>query len=589
MNQSECLSESININDISKICESISVSSFSQSGGSTTYSKIKTNNNSLHSAVNMCNESNIENNYVRTAESLVENGEDFDDVKNDQYLMSLALKISKSDLSAEYAEDFIDKRLTNNSTSNAISASSNTSVIEHNGYQNNESFKTDEEFRLKNGLKILESLVNTEHAKLDVEGESSTELELQPDIETVEINYSKVSSNSNSSENNNFISKEKAQKKLEQDRKFLKDKELKIQCTKYETISNKKKNHENKSSKNNNKKLDVPTNLFESSSSSSMEIQNNQYISVAVNSSQIPSSSQKIDSKISTNTKTTKSVKIQLESQNLKNNSITSKSKTHSSNAEKLHINGKYCNSTLISNGSTSVLPIKTNPIASTSSYNEKDDGNLKNKSSNPSSSGMKTSDYKKIYEMDRKSLFNPDIVFVKPKRASDSVNGIKNNNQSKEIKGKSQQILEMTKDKICKSKIKNNAFFNRKKKLDNRLKVKITCNNSKKSQLSKPTPSNSTCSLNPKSSHSTKSSHNKFKRLKIYDSDNETDKRIGVNKNEKSNVMATSDNQESITTNTSENTDVFKSSLSESLRIIYERVGCKPCSVFLHRVDEIK
>lgn len=513
---------------------------------------------------------------------MVENEDDFDDVRNDQYLMSLASKISKSLISAEYAEDLIDKRLTNDISTNINSVGSNTSVIEHNVYQNNEPFKIDDEFRLNNGLNILKSLVNTEHDKLVVEGGSSTEIELQPNVVAVEVNHSKVSIDSNS---NNFMSKEKTHKKSEVDKK------LKKPYTK-KSISNKKKNHENKSSKNNNNKLDVQTNLDASTCSSSIENQNNQYISVAINSAQIPSSSKKIDSKLSTNTRTkvllnnTQSVKIHLESQNLKNNPPTSKSKTHASNTEKLNnINGKDC-SKLTACASTSALLNKSNSSASTSSSNGKDLDNLKNKSSK----GMKPSDYKRIYELDRKSLFNPDIVFKKPKCGSDSINNnTKNNNESNVINEQSQQVLEKTEAKKNKSKIKNNNFFTRNKKLDNSLKVKINSNKPKKSQISKLNPSSSTSPSNPKSSHSNNRSHNKFKRLKIYESDEETNKKIDVNKNEKSISMDALDNQESIKTNTlknkKSNTVVFTNTMPEWLRTKYELFGCKPCSVVLKRI----
>lgn len=432
-----------------------------------------------------------------------------DDQKTTEAIMSLAMTIQTN---FNFIDDFEsdDINVSNVCASNEIQTTK--CLIEQNGYQNTDPLKLEEEFKMHNSLKLLESLVNIEHDKLEVQ-KSLTENEIQPTIETNETTRFKSSKKTN-------IMKKKSQKlhkntlKEEEKEEEWLPSSNKRNRSKNKTKLNKIKTCMDKTSKK-NKKVEVQNtlnNVSTNNSSCSTKIQNDESISLALNGSLFSSYTKKPETIVST-TKTTKSldttssVETQVENHNTKDCLQKNEFKQLSNSFESMPYNEKNNVLAVADNNSNAVL-IKTSHVASTSGYNDKDVGNIKNKSSCLSSSVMKTSDYKKLYEKDRKSLFSPDVVVIK----NAPVKLLKDVENDLPIK-KEYNLLQVKEDedKNPKSKI-NKKEIDKKRKLS-KPEVKATKSNPKTKRDSKSKPNNASTALEQKSSYVRQSNN---KRLRV-------------------------------------------------------------------------
>jgi len=157
-------------------------------------------------------------------------------------------------------------------------------------------------------------------------------------------------------------------------------------------------------------------NSGQSNSSSSLEVLRDQNILLSINDSSIFNSSKKTNN-ITSLADTTSSVGILLETQDAKND--LSANESYLNDVENISISENEGNTMPTINSSL----LNTSCIASTSSYDERDVNDVKTTSFNQGSL-IKSSDYKKIYEKDRKSLFNPDVIIVS-KSTKDTTNDI--------------------------------------------------------------------------------------------------------------------------------------------------------------------
>ncbi|CAH1731450.1 unnamed protein product [Aphis gossypii] len=493
---------------------------------------LQVNNLFIESTNNtMFNNISINNNQNTAHSSVIID----DDDKTTQAIISLAMKIQQTTFHEDI--DYFEANEINDSTvciNNEIQTTK-AGFIEQNGDKNTDPLKLEEEYKINNSLKLLESLVNIEHDKLKVQ-KSPTKNEIQPNIEKSEKNLFKSSKKT-------IIVKKKNRRlqgiinKEEEDEWLPSDEKQKNHC-----LKNKHKKKEVKRSQKDKvpkkyRKLESPNilnNLSTSTSSCSVTIQGDQSPSLTMNVSSISSYTKKSETIVST-VKNTKSLDT-----------------TTSAGTQLAYQNVKDC---LPTANNLDMLSNKTCPIASTSGYNEKNIDNLKNKlSSPPTVSAMKTLDYKKIYEKDRKSLFSPDIIItnnVTLKSPKDDLHIKKEHNsiQKKEDPEKKPD------SKICKVKNNNKSSNKKKRSVGKELisKVKITDNSSKLTHNSKSKPNHAS------------TTKNKFKRIKFTESDDKVKTNAVSNKNKISNTsdilenkvsgnIDTLDPQESNRTNILEN-----------------------------------
>ncbi|XP_025192743.1 putative uncharacterized protein DDB_G0285119, partial [Melanaphis sacchari] len=413
-------------------------------------------------------------------------------------------------------------------------------LVEQNEDQNTDPLKSEEEYKMKNSLKILQSLVNIEHDKLEVQ-KSLTTNEIQLNNEKNEINVYKSSKNT-------IIKKKKSRKSQEnihkEEEEWLpSNARQKNHSSKNRTKINKGKNHKNKAPKK-NRKLKTQKTLNNSSTSNSncsVKIQNGQSTLLTMKESLVSSCTKKNETVVSTikNTKsldTICSTETQMTYLNVKYCPPTNELLELDDFENIPHSEKKKC---LRKVKNSDMLPNKTCPIASTSGNNKKDVDNLKNKSSSSSSSTMKISDYKKLYEKDRKSLFSPDIIIknISSKPSKDLTNVLHIKKEYNSIQ-KKEEPEKKSKPAVCKVENNNKTSNKRKKSTKNNTdEVKITENCSKLTHDSK-----------SKSNHA---SSTKYKRIKLVKNDKRAKTNTVSNTNNKSNTIDISVNKASGNNNT--------------------------------------
>lgn len=429
-----------------------------------------TNNSSLLIGIKPSNEVHTENNYIHNAHSSDNIEDDEEDVSTNQAIMSLALKISEQDINFNCSDDF-DEQIINNSSSSSFFG-------DQNGDQNVDSFKLEEEYKMTNSLKILESLVNIEHNKLEVQKSLTKNESNHPSNESFEKKQTEDSNKTNSKKNKSRKSKKKELENIEKEEKIT-TKEYKNHCFEYQ--SKKRKTHKGKSYRS-------EATSFSSTNNGTLDVINS-------------------------------NIKISLTSQNTKDDLPSNELKTHPDNDQSITFNKKELNITNTTNSSNNsdIPAIKVFPIASTSNCSEKYANNSKKQSSNTSGSLMKTSDYKKLYEKDRKSLFSPDIIITsKPSKDCTNNCGIKKENNHLEKKDDCSPI---NTSKSRKSKLKMN---NNKKKVSYS-DTKVTITNRKRKEVvntKSVSKRSSTSSSNQKLPHTAiGNSLNKYKRLRMHES----------------------------------------------------------------------
>lgn len=387
--------------------------------------------------LNTSNGMNITN-YVHTVQAPV-NIDDEDDLKTTQAIVSLAMNIAKQqDIDFKYTDGFEDENTTDLNvlnTSNEIQT--NCLHVQQDGDQtsslltqkNGEHITLpllEDEYQITNSLKILESLVNIEHSKLKEQRSPAEKQSSLPNVESKKnkdkkksINISKKQTNDKSKKQVHITAVTQEWKawnvKNHKNKKRLKNKSKEVQVQQ----------------KNRNKKSKSDNNLGNSSQINSLcrsgNIQNDQNVLLDVVSSSNSHKNSTITKVKSLNTNCL--VGMSSESQIVKNNSPANKLKTHLGDVENIKVKKKGKNTNRDSN------TLKTSSlVASTSSCNKKDKKIKKNKSINSSDSVMvKTYDYKQLYEIDRKSLFNPDVI-ITLKSTKASVN-VRNENSSTAVK----------------------------------------------------------------------------------------------------------------------------------------------------------
>jgi len=461
-----------------------------------------------------------------------------DDEKTTEAIISLAMKIQQTNFN--FDDDFEDDDISVNNVCTINEIQTTKCLIEQNGDQNTDPLKLEEEFKIHNSLKLLESLVNIEHDKLEVQKSLKTVNETLPIIETNNNKRLKSTKKTNTRKKKGRKLQENIQEE-EEEEEWLPSVN---KSNRSKTKTNKSKSHVHKASKK-NKKVEVQNtlkNVSTSSSSCSNEIQNVEDISLALNGSLFSCCTKKSETIVSPvrNPKsldTTSSVGTQVAHRNTKDCLPTNEFKQFPDNIESMSHDEKKID---LAVNDPNVLLIKTFAPASNSGSNEKDD-NIKNKSSSGvSGSVMKTSDYKKLYEKDRKSLFSPDVVIIKnvPLKPSKDDLHIKKKEQEKKQKS------------TIPNEESNNKTSDKKRKLS-KPKVKITKNSPKMTHDSKSKPNNALTSLEQKSSYIR--SNNKCKRLKVTKSDGEVKTDAVNNTNNESYTTDISENKVSVSIDTLE------------------------------------
>lgn len=452
-----------------------------------------------------------------------------DDFQTTQAIMSLALNISQQGINFGYPDGFEEGNITNESYTSINNDNKNSSsIIEKNA----DPAKLEEEYTI-NGLKILESLVNIEHSKLEVQKTSTENKLLQSNIKLKETEQGILSNKVNLKKKKNQRSKEQLNINLEEE--WSPNKEKKVHS------KNRKKFSERKRTlKTNNKKVKSQNNLNDSFPSHTVnncvETQD-QNISFVIEDSSYSSFTKKSDiSTITTNTKTvdsTNSVVVVLTSQNTKDKSSTNKLKTLMGDNSMLVIKNKNIKTTSFTSintaiDSTSTMKITSPVTTSFGSHNEKYVHTSKNNTYN-FCSPKKILDYQKLYEKDRKSLFNPDII-ISSKSVKDLTNNttciIKDTNslQKNDLQSKSQNGNLKSIGNLYTKKQKNSQHIN--KRVNSELlkkKPNIKSISNSVSRLNKKSPCSSTIV----------SKYNKFKKLKVCKSDSKFKINVNTNKTE--------------------------------------------------------
>lgn len=443
-----------------------------------------------------------------------------DDFQTTQSIISLALNISQQDINFGYPDGFEEGNVTNENYVNINNTKNCSSVSE----KNVDLVKSEDEYTT-NGLKILESLVNIEHSKLEDQKTLTENNCQQSNIKLKEKEQGILSNNVNSNKNKSPRSKEKINKKSEEER--TKDREKKKNSSKKRKISNEKKG----TPKINNIKVKIQNNL------------NNSFPSHTV------ASTTKSDiSTITTNTKaedSKNSVVVLLKSQNTKDNNSTNKVKTYMGDNNTLVFkkeNIKTINYNSVNNvvDSTSTIKIKSTVATSNSSNNEKYIHTSKNcKTNNTSnfSSPRKVLDYQMLYEKDRKSLFNPDIIITTKLMKDSENNGNKYSNPVQQInlQSKSQNCNLKSGGKISSKKQKNSKHIKARPYND------LLKNNSNIKCI----PTSATSSIKKSPCNTIASNRHKFKKLKVCKSDDKFNVNTNINITEEISNSDISGNQD--------------------------------------------
>lgn len=450
--------------------------------------------------LNASNEINMEN-YVQTNHPSV-SIDDEDDLKTTQALMSLAMKITnQQELNFKYADGFEDEN-TNNlnilNTSNEIQISSHLTeqnsdqivipLLQQNGHQITYPHILEDEYQITNSLKILESLVNIEHSKLE-EPTNVTEEESPPsNINSKKKKFKKKSNSLYRCFRRRKNNKSKKRKLRDVEDVEDDDEEWNQKDEKYK--KNESKKMKEKSRKTNQDQRSICQNnldnlLNSNSSNSSVGIQNEQDFRLGINGLSLSNSHKKTTStSVSTSLNTVSSLEVPLKSQSVNDNLLVDKE-------------GK---TTTNSSGSNA---LKSNFIASDTNYE-----------TNKSALLMKTSDHKKLYEIDCKSSVSSDTI-ITAKLTNNFINKTKGDGF---IKVQSSNSLIETHE----TKFQFDDSISTKKKI-----LKHSKNTNTK-QLNTKTNSNLTI--------------NELKRLRIGDLDNE----ININKKNKKSRITDVENQKS-------------------------------------------
>lgn len=642
MTQIQCLPESNNTNDLSKVIQPIILSAQNEVNFSNTetgnYGNIianeintttfqnnrnlqKKNNLSVSKELNISSKFPIESSFTIHSSEAVEK---YDDLEHTQALTAMAKKISEQGTNFGFVDGFDDSKNTdsNNKIIDAGIQTNNLLSFENGELNIGQSSKIDEQLsKIDNSLKILESLVNIEHNKLDVQELICTkskdiepkvheptivELEvIEPEVKKPEVIKTEVMEpdvikteviklevvkqemleqrelESQNLKNEKNHSKGSNKKKLNT-KEHCKSKKRAHKSLEENKITEKKqKNHNKKSNKSHKQKnsLDIYRKLkdhvnlektLSRSSCNSTEKKNSQNISLVTNGLPVSCSSYQSNAKllITTNTQitdNTNSLELPLVLNNSKDDLPNNKFKMLQNNVENTLIDKKECNTTNIST-------IKS--IVTTKSSVEKSTVYLKNKLAIPTGS-VKKLNYKQIYEKDRKSLFSPDIIFRStPLKNSTTDLSVHNKKHSLTIE-------KIFKTPESKSEI-NSQYSNNKKRKRHQscIEVKITNKNPKIQCDKEPKSNGASSSFNKKSSSSCSvNGHSKFKRLKIEcESDDEskmiehqisTEKveKTGILENNVSNVVDTSLNTtESSTSNVLESNESNEDNIIQRL-----------------------
>lgn len=471
------------------------------------------NNIPLSVGLNINNEITNENNYVHSAHSAhsTVNIEEEDDLKTTQAIMSLAQKISEQETDFKFSDGFEEEKITQDEhivneiqTNNSLTEPKNQHVDSH---------KHEDEYKMHNSLKILESLVNIEHNKLEVQLSPTENESQESNPKPNEKQCSKNIHKTALKHKKNSKSIKKTDQNLDKKKYCSKDKKQKL--VKNENKSNKTEN----SKKNTSKKFDGQNNVqnkFSSNPRNLVELKNGENIPVIVNAACSANSETEV---ITTNIKDLDSTCSSEFSLAITLNDLSiNEPKVHQT-YENMSVKEKEsCHTSTISDNFGQILLFKSSSLLSINNSDDKHDNSVKESSLRHPSPVMKTCDYKKLYEKERRSLFSPDIIF-KPK-------SMKYSEDNKKVNQDNQLLDTELKPKI--TKLKTNHKHSVKEKMPDHhkpIKVKITSGrpslqHSKKNKLKS---SKSSSSKKSQSSIVNLNNHNKFKRLKVENnSDNE-------------------------------------------------------------------
>lgn len=327
------------------------------------------------------------------------NNED-DELKSDSSILSIAMNINEEDLNMRFADDFENDDINNEMRPTTL-------IVEQNSDANR---KSEEELQMNTGLKLLQNLVNIEHDKL----------EIQKSLTTVELPQSKPDSN------------EKKPDKMVN--KANTGNNMNLFKTPNQNIVGELLQNDTELKTNDLRQQAKPKRKYDSYLDQTMRKKPKTMMNDLNTKKQLD----KIYAMYNKNSKSAKSTPTIIAN---------------------ISVNKKECTATSTST-TTNALSIITNPIASTSSYT----GDLsKYKPFSPFVLTRTHEDCRKIYEMDRRSLFSPDIVFgLKPK--------IKENKALKKPDNKNRES-----DKMFETKgQKTNVTAESKKVNDKLIKVKI-------------------------------------------------------------------------------------------------------------------
>ncbi|XP_022166853.1 putative uncharacterized protein DDB_G0267840 [Myzus persicae] len=435
-----------------------------------------------------------------------------DDEKTTEAILSIASKIEQTNFN--FVDDFEadeDINTSNAYTTNEIQTTK--CLIEQNGDEHTDPSKLEEELKINNSLKLLETLVNIEHDKLEVQ-KSLTVNEIQPNNDPNEKMQFKSSKKTNIREKKSpklhgsipKVETEEEEEEEEEEEKWLPS------CSYQNRSKNKTKTTKNKTRvykpvEKVSKKIPFEEN-FLNTTSPHYKLKEEEKIKLANIGALIS-----VFGVLKTKKNINPADAI---------NSIIRKPAVFEPFPEITEYMARDEVKNFIVNFCKKNFPTKTSHVASTSNSNEKDVDNIKNKSSPPLSSVMKTSDYKKLYEKDRKSLFSPDVIItnnVSSKRSKDTTN---------ELHMKKEYPDKKAKSKVQKGEIDNKSSGRKRKLLEP--KLKIASSSPKKTQDAKSKPNSK-----QKSSYVKRSSKNS-KKLKIIESDDEAETNADSNPNYESN-----------------------------------------------------
>lgn len=479
--------------------------------------------------LNISNENNKQNNFIQIDQECIEDamnasGNDSENIETeDQVIKKTTLSIINLNKMISEQKDseifgYKNSHLTENTKCNNDSININneigtetTSVLmEDDRSKDYDLINLNENLSINISLKILENMVNIEHNKLIKQ--KLMENKSQKSNTLPEINNHHNCSDVNKKKDE--ISKIKNHKVSEKHKSSLKSEKSKnhnrtekiIKCNKDFTS---KKNHNKLESQNNFPKLSLRN------SGDSMEIQNDS------NNTSISISDSTSNESNSTNTTNISMSEIGnilenvLEPQNTNSSLSANVLEIHSNVTEISPIRKQNLNNQVITYH-LNEIPKKTNLNLSTNLMIKNKSRYIQHKSSDVHYSTLKKSDYKKLYEKDRRSLFNPDIVFNSslPKDPKNKTNTKSNNNLSQE----SSDLVSKKSSKTKRFQPQTSKRFSSSKKRFNYDSYieSIKSNIKSKLKISTKPELNDVKDL-PQSQ--TRAADNKYKRLKMYDS----------------------------------------------------------------------